>query len=222
MVETQIKPRREFLKALGGLVLASMVPEMSLGQQQEASSKLDISYLVEGIGKERWNALCPTCKSNATDSWYRREEQGRRNIVQMYQNSQDFLNRLSEDQRSEFYMFTLAYARAGRETKEPSLKIFITQNGRITQEYKLNFPWIDIDTPTHSDKILIYARETLDSDLKGKRINWNNVRALGKEKYRFGEIGPRVLKQDNGELFYREGNSNIYSTADGKKKMAVD
>jgi hypothetical protein len=204
--------RRNFISTLGSLGALALIPSSANAQE--------ISDLINAIGIERWNSLCDTCKGNSRKSWYSRDENSRRNIAQMYSNTGEFLTRLTEKQKIELEEFDRAYARAGQKSETPSTEVFIPQNGRITEEYHKNFPWIDLNTPSYQDKILIFAREVIDEDTKGKRIDWNYVKKIGREDHRFGELGPRKINH-NGKIYYREGDSNIYHSKDGNI-MAVD
>ncbi len=201
--------RRSFIPTLAGLGALALFSSSATAQE--------ISDLIDAIGKERWNPLCNDCKTNAAKTWYSRNENERQNIAQIYNNSDAYINRLTEKQKQEFFEFNTAYVRAIQsETPFPSGDVLIGQGGKITAEYHQNLPWIDLDHPTYNDRLLIFATEIHNK----KRIDWNYVKRNG--EHQFGDLdGPDHVHM-KGETLYREGNSNIYKSKDGKHIMARD
>lgn len=203
--------RRGFLKtALAGLSAIALSP---------STAKAEPTDLVYALGQERWKALKQDCKKHAEQSWYAEQEKNRKKILNIYENEEAFLNSLNERTRNEFEQFNRAYVRAidGNE-KYPSGRVFVPQGGKITQEYHEKFPWINLDDPTYSDRLLIFMNEQEKS--RGNRINWNFVRKSGSER-RFGDRDKPDRIMHMGELYIRQGKGNIYKSPSGKI-MAID
>ena len=86
--------RRNFISAIGGLSALALLPNSSNAQE--------ISDLIDALGRKRWDSLCNNCQANAEKSWYSRNEAGRQNIAQMYNDSNAYINRLTEKQKTSF------------------------------------------------------------------------------------------------------------------------
>jgi hypothetical protein len=212
--------RREAIKAgIGwglGLIAGNgiVLPNKAHSQGTYSNQGVISQDLIKAISIETWNSMSVDEQKRAIASWNNKSPQERGNINNMYTDLEAYLRTLSEQKRVEHNELTNAYYRASSESETPALLIFIPQRGRITREYAMHSPWIDLNCLQNGDASVIFDRECMREDTRGRRLNWNYIRTHGADR-KFGETGPLKLKH-LGERYYREGQTNSYHSKNGK------
>jgi len=200
--------------ALGGTI--GSTPERAYSQVAiDPAEVYPPQDLVGAIGMDTYANMCVHRQRKAIESWNSKPQLVKDNIKQIYTDPEAFLKRIPEKSRQNYEKLRNAYARTRAKTDNAGSSIFIPRRGRITQEYAEMFPWIDLNAPTEGDMLLIFQRECMEEDTKGRRIDWNYVGKNGAEM-QFGDLGPRRLFHD-GEYYFREGNTNSYHSRSGKR-----
>lgn len=210
--------RRDFLMsgiitAVGAMpwIVHSQIPPAQAQAQAQAPKTIE-QRISDTIESWRWKALSDTQKLNSIRSW--------NDVVEgIYINPGNYTGTFTPENTEKYEQLTNAYERSMARTYSSSRNIFSTTDGSVTRDYDKRFPWIDLDFPEHSDILLIFAREVIDKDTDGKRLDWNYIKRNSKPR-QFGDLGPLKMRV-NGIEFRRQGNTNSYLDSKGNR-LQVD
>ncbi len=127
------------------------------------SEEYDLNDLIAVLGGE-WDAMPQSRKDTTLRSWQKTPQNNRRTICSIYENTfRYFLDRLNNNQQNQFNEFNAAYLFAINHEQSPSSKIFATRDGSTTNYFSRHYPYIWLDQPTVSDRMIIFRQGYMDN-----------------------------------------------------------
>jgi len=162
----------------------------------QLSPEFDSDDLISVLGGE-WNAMSPERKNKTLRGWANTPHNNRKKISWLYKNTFGYyLNELNEKQREQFNEFNAAYLYAIKNHPSPSSVIFATRDGSATAHYERFHPWIRLNRPTNSDRMIIYCQGYRD-DPQDSRLNFNAISAYANQAFleRDAELAIKAREQ---------------------------